>query len=136
MTVASPLILVFWLPVSVTGIGIDEPTKAATFITSFPVLARCRSGSMNSIASPDGHVLQPLFLRAKVAVKIKEGTQSIGLMGHYRELVLDFPGPLDGVKHVRAQDFLSEEADDIHDKVRIEGSRIPGGLIARPEGLR
>ena len=69
--------------------------------------------------------------RAKIQVQIKDPAQPIGIFGHYRELILEFAQPLQGVKKVWAQDLLAEQATDIKNKVTIKGNTltIPGELI-------
>ena len=69
--------------------------------------------------------------RAKVTVKIKDAAEPIGIAGHYKSLVLEFAGPLDGVTHVWTQDLLADKAEDIRAKVTIKGNTltIPGALI-------
>jgi hypothetical protein len=78
--------------------------------------------------SPDDRWFHP---RATIAVKIKDAAQPIGIVGHYRQLVLEFAGPLDGVTHVWAQDLLAERAMDIKQQVTIRGNTlsISGKLI-------
>jgi len=78
--------------------------------------------------SPGNRWFEPL---AKVTVKIKDAAQPIGIVGRYKELVLEFAGPIDNVDHIWAQDLLAEHSVDIKDKVKVNGTRltIPGTLI-------
>ncbi|SMP63301.1 hypothetical protein SAMN06265222_10844 [Neorhodopirellula lusitana] len=71
--------------------------------------------------------------RAKVSVQIKDASKPIGVVGHYRQLQLDFGGSLEGVTHVWAQDLLASESTDIIDQVTIQGNTvlIAGELIDR-----
>jgi len=80
--------------------------------------------------SPEKKWMEP---RATVTVKIKDASKSIGVVGHYEELVLDFAGSLDGVKHVWAQDLLANVSTDILSEVVIDRNSltIPGKLIDR-----
>jgi len=80
--------------------------------------------------SPDDHWFHP---RAKVSVSIKDASQPIGIVGHYKELVLAFPGSIQGVSHLWAQDLLAEKATDIKDQVTLQGNVliINGSLIDR-----
>ena len=69
--------------------------------------------------------------RAKVTITVKDVTQSIGIFGHYDELVIEFPEPLKGIKNVWAQDLLATGATDIKSKVKIKNNTltISGKLI-------
>lgn len=80
--------------------------------------------------SPEERWFEP---RAKVTVKIKDASQPIGIVGRYRELVLEFAGPLEEVAHVWAQDLLAEASDDIGTQVNVDGNRLTlsGELIDR-----
>ncbi|EMI18360.1 hypothetical protein RMSM_04722 [Rhodopirellula maiorica SM1] len=71
--------------------------------------------------------------RAKVSVKIKDASQPIGIAGHYQQLVFEFAGNIEHLSHVWAQDLLADEAIDIKQDVRIDGSTmvIDGALIQR-----
>ncbi|MCM2375286.1 hypothetical protein [Aporhodopirellula aestuarii] len=78
--------------------------------------------------SPDDHWFHP---RAKVIVQVKDASEPFGIAGHYDQLVLNFAGNLDAVKHVWAQDLLADESIDIKNQVSIQGARmiIDGQLI-------
>jgi len=78
--------------------------------------------------TPENRWFEP---RATVIVKIKDASQPIGIVGRYRELILDFAGPVEHVKNIWAQDLLAVEASDIKSKVAIKGNTltIPGELI-------
>ena len=78
--------------------------------------------------SPENRWFEPC---AKVSVQIKDASQSIGIVGNYKELVLVFAGPIESVKHVWAQDLLADKAMDIKSQVVISGNTltIPGEVI-------
>ena len=78
--------------------------------------------------SPENRWFEPC---AKVSVQIKDASQSIGIVGNYKELVLVFAGPIESVKHVWAQDLLADKAMDIKSQVIISGNTltIPGEVI-------
>lgn len=80
--------------------------------------------------SPDNRWFEP---RARVTVKIKDASQPVGVVGRYKELILEFAGSIEGVDHVWAQDLLAEKAEDVLDQIMIDGNRltIPGALIDR-----
>jgi len=78
--------------------------------------------------SPENRWFEPL---AKVSVQIKDASQPIGIVGNYKELVLTFAGPIEGAKHVWAQDLLADKAMDIRSRVVVAGNTltIPGEVI-------
>jgi hypothetical protein len=71
--------------------------------------------------SPDKRWFEP---RAKVTVKIKDASQPIGIVGRYKELVLEFASSLEGVEHIWAQDLLVDNSEDIKSKIKIHGNSI------------
>ncbi|TWU40536.1 hypothetical protein [Novipirellula artificiosorum] len=79
---------------------------------------------------PENHWFHP---RAKVTVKIKNAAQPIGIAGHYDELVLEFAGSIEGIRHVWAQDLLADQSVDIKDQVTLLSTKmiIDGELIDR-----
>ncbi len=79
---------------------------------------------------PDDKWFHP---RAKVMVKVKDANQLIGVAGHYKELVLEFAGDLDGVERVWGQDLLADKAIEIKNEITIKTNTIsiPGDLIDR-----
>lgn len=79
-------------------------------------------------ASPDTPWFEP---HARVAVRIKDANQPIGIAGQYEQLVLRFAGPIEHVERVWAQDLLADEAADIRSRVAISGNSLtlPGELI-------
>ena len=80
--------------------------------------------------SPDNRWFEP---RARITVKIKDASQPIGVVGRYRELVLEFADSIETVDHVWAQDLLAEVSQDIKEQVKIDGCRLilSGDLIDR-----
>ena len=80
--------------------------------------------------SPENRWFEP---RAKVTVKIKDAAQPIGIVGRYKELVLEFADSIEGVDQIWAQDLLADASEDIKAKVKVDGRRliIPGELIDR-----
>jgi len=78
--------------------------------------------------SPENRWSEP---RAKVVVQIKDASQPIGIVGRYRELILDFAGSIEHVETVWAQDLLADRAVDITSKVVISNNSlaIPGEVI-------
>ena len=78
--------------------------------------------------SPEKRWFEP---RAKVTVKIKDASQPIGVVGRYKELVLEFASSLEGVEYIWAQDLLDDSSMDIKSKVKIVGNTISfsGDLI-------
>lgn len=69
--------------------------------------------------------------RAKITIKIKDAGKPIGIVGRYKELILEFAGDLSGVENIWAQDLLADGSSDIKGKVKIQGNRlfISGELI-------
>ena len=80
--------------------------------------------------TPENRWFEP---RARVTVQIKDASQSIGIAGRYKELVLTFAGTIEGLKHVWAQDLLADKAVDIRSEVTLRANAltIPGELIDR-----
>lgn len=78
--------------------------------------------------SPENRWLEP---RAKVTVQIKDASQPIGIVGRYRELLLEFAGSIEHVETVWAQDLLADLAVDITSKVVVSNNclAIAGEVI-------
>jgi len=120
---SAPAIMARNMPLPIVEAGGDHPFVCATTYPNAPT-----GIATEGRVKPEDRWFEP---RAKVTVNIKDASQSIGIAGHYKELVLEFAGSLDGVKHVWAQDLLAEQAADIRGKVTIAGNTlsIPGELI-------
>ncbi len=71
--------------------------------------------------------------RAKVTVKIKDASQPIGVVGRYKELVLEFAGSLSNLKQVLAQDLLADQSVNILDKVTVKDTVKDNQLIIAGE---
>jgi len=69
--------------------------------------------------------------RGNITVQVKDASQPIGIFGHYNSLTLTFSGSLNNIKHLWAQDLLSNQATDILSQVTIKGNTLtlPGKLI-------
>ena len=80
--------------------------------------------------SPENRWFEP---RATITVKIKDAAQPIGIVGRYKDLVLEFAGSIEHVQNVWAQDLLADEAIDIKSKIAIKENTltIPGAVIDR-----
>ena len=73
---------------------------------------------------------------AKVEIKVKDVTQTIGIFGYYKELVIIFPESLENIKSIYAQDLLDESSVDIKSRVKITGnSLIISGELIKEIGL-
>lgn len=122
---SAPAIMARNMPLPEVEAQGDHPYVMATTYPNGP-LAIATEGRVK----PSNQWYEP---RAKVSVQVKDAKQPIGVFGRYQELVLRFAAPLDGVKHVWAQDLLSKQAQDILGQIKIQGDtlRIPGELIDR-----
>ncbi len=80
--------------------------------------------------TPENRWFEP---RARVTVKIKDAGQPIGVVGHYKELVLKFADSVENINALWAQDLLADKAENILSKVIVKGNTITvsGELIDR-----
>ncbi len=120
---SAPAIMSRNMPLPRVEIDGEPPYVSATTYPNGPT-GIATEGRVNA----DDHWYHP---RAKVSVQIKNASQPIGIVGHYKELVLEFAGTIEGVSHVWAQDLLANKATDIRSEVAVEGNTlsIDGRLI-------
>ncbi len=122
---SAPAIMARNMPLPKVEASADAPYVMASTYPNGPLCV-----ATEGRVKPDDQWYHP---RAKVTVQVKDAHQPIGVFGHYQQLVLEFDGPLDGIRHIWAQDLLTEKAEDIRDQVNITGHSliIPGKLIDR-----
>ena len=122
---SAPAVIARNMPLPVVEADGEPPFVCATTYPNGPT-----GIATEGRVSPKQRWFEP---RARVTVKIKDASQPVGIVGHYRELVLEFAGSIEGVKHVWAQDLLADRAEDIRSLVSIEGDtlKIPGEVIDR-----
>ncbi len=120
---SAPAILSRNMELPVVEIEGDAPYVMATTYPNGPVAV-----ATEGRVKPEDQWYHP---RAKVTIQVKDLSQPIGIFGHFKELVINFPEPLTGIKAIWAQDLLSEEAADIKDSVTLTGKSliISGALI-------
>ena len=106
----------------------DVPYVMATTYPNGPVCV-----ATEGRVKPEDEWYYPL---AKVEIKVKDVTQTIGIFGYYKELVIIFPESLENIKSIYAQDLLDESSVDIKSRVKITGnSLIISGELIKEIGL-
>jgi hypothetical protein len=120
---SAPAIMARNMPLPKVEIVGDAPYVMASKYPNGPVCV-----ATEGRVKPEDQWFHP---RAKVTIKVADVNQTIGIFGHYDELIIEFDKPLDELKNIWAQDLLADEAIDIKSKVKIEGNRlfISGKLI-------
>ena len=120
---SAPAVMARNMPLPKVEITGDAPYVMASCYPKGPVCV-----ATEGRVKPDDQWYHP---RANVTIQVEDAGQSIGIFGHYKNLVIEFSKPLAGIKRVWAQDLLADAAVDITQQVTIADNKliVPGELI-------